>query len=199
MIQSAVNGISTDAISAFTATTRVENFTQAFGISACEAIAIFVAQNQGAKQYRRANRGFLQGFAITTAIGLGFSLLLGFFAQPMVSLFLGDDLQSIPLGVSYLQLMAWFYFLSFIGHSYVGHYRGIGRMNITFFGTTLQIVVRVIGTYLLVGAMGLDAVALSTGLGWVVIVLFHSTVYLLERRGIGYHLPSEDGPPPKQV
>lgn len=89
MIQSAVNGISTDAISAFTATTRVENFTQAFGISACEAIAIFVAQNQGAKQYRRANRGFLQGFAITTAIGLGFSLLLGFFARPMVSLFLG--------------------------------------------------------------------------------------------------------------
>ena len=72
-------------------------------------------------------------------------------------------------------------------------------MNITFFGTTLQIVVRVIGTYLLVGAMGLDAVALSTGLGWVVIVLFHSTVYLLERRGIGYHLPSEDGPPPKQA
>lgn len=199
MIQSAVNGISTDAISAFTATTRVENFSQAFGISACEAIAIFVAQNQGAKQYQRANRGFLQGFAITTAIGVGFSVLLGLFPTPMVALFLGDDPQSIPLGVSYLQLMAWFYFLSFIGHSYVGHYRGIGRMNITFFGTTLQIVVRVIGTYLLVGAMGLDAVALSTGLGWVVIVLFHSTVYLLERRGIGYHLPSEDGPPPKQA
>lgn len=198
MIQSAVNSISTDAISAFTATTRVENFTQAFGISACEAIAIFVAQNQGAKQYRRANRVFLRGFAITTAIGVGFSVLLGLFARPMVALFLGDDLQSIPLGVSYLQLMAWFYFLSFIGHSYVGHYRGIGRMNITFFGTTLQIVVRVIGTYLLVGGMGLDAVALSTGLGWMVIVIFHSTVYLLERRGIGYHLPTEDGELPEQ-
>ena len=198
MIQSAVNGISTDAISAFTATTRVENFTQAFGISACEAIAIFVAQNQGAKQYRRANRGFLRGFTITTALGVGFSVLLGLFARPMVALFLGDDLQSIPLGVSYLRLMAWFYFLSFIGHSYVGHYRGIGRMNITFFGTTLQIIVRVIGTYLLVGALGLDAVALSTGLGWVVIVLFHTTVYLLERRGIGYHLPTEDGERPEQ-
>ena len=49
IVQSAVNGISTAAISAFTATTRVENFSQAFGISGCEAIAIFVAQNQGAK------------------------------------------------------------------------------------------------------------------------------------------------------
>ena len=54
MVQSAVNAIGTDAISAFTATTRIENFSQAFGISGCEAIAIFVAQNQGAKEYRRA-------------------------------------------------------------------------------------------------------------------------------------------------
>ena len=68
-------------------------------------------------------------------------------------------------------------------------------MNITFFGTTLQIVVRVIGTYLLVGAMGLDAVALSTGLGWVVIVLFHSTVIPCWSGGaLGYHLPAEDRP-----
>ncbi|MFR6187188.1 MAG: MATE family efflux transporter [Lawsonibacter sp.] len=49
MIQSAVNGLGTAAISAFTATTRVENFSQAFGISGCESIAIFVAQNQGQK------------------------------------------------------------------------------------------------------------------------------------------------------
>ena len=100
--------------------------------------------------------------------------------------------------MSYLQLMAWFYFLSFIGHSYVGHYRGIGRMNITFFGTTLQIVVRVIGTYLLVGAWVWTRWPCPRP-WWVVIVIFHSTVYLLERRGIGYHLPSEDGPPPKQA
>ena len=54
MIQSAVNGISlasTAPISAFTAATRVENFTQAFGISGCESIAIFVAQNQGAGKH----------------------------------------------------------------------------------------------------------------------------------------------------
>ena len=65
-------------------------------------------------------------------------------------------------------------------------------MNVTFIGTTLQIAVRVIGTYLLVDLLGLNAVALSTGLGWVVISLFHTTVFLLERMGIGYKLPTED-------
>lgn len=49
IVQSAVNGISTAAISAFTATTRVENFSQAFGISGCEAIAILWPRTRGQK------------------------------------------------------------------------------------------------------------------------------------------------------
>ena len=192
MVQSAVNGISTSAISAFTATTRIENFSQAFGISGCEAIAIFVAQNQGAKKYRRALNGFLRGGAIVVGIGLLFSLLLALAGGPLAAPFLNGETESISLAASYLHWMGMFYFLSFIGHAYVGHYRGIGRMNVTFWGTTLQIIVRVVFTYALVGTLGLNAVALSTGLGWVVIVLFHSTVFLLECRGIGYHLPKED-------
>ena len=186
IVQSAVNGISTAAISAFTATTRVENFSQAFGISGCEAIAIFVAQNQGAKKHRR------DGAVMVVGIGVVFSLLLTFGGHALVTPFLDGDGESIALGASYLLWMGPFYFLSFIGHSYVGHYRGIGRMNVTFIGTTLQIAVRVIGTYALVGLLGLNAVALATGLGWVVIVLFHSTVFVLELKGIGYRLPTRD-------
>lgn len=186
MVQSAVNGISTAAIAAFTATTRVENFTQAFGISGCESIAIFVAQNQGAGEERRAKEGFLRGLAIITSIGLVFSVLLHFFGGLLVLPFLTNSgAESVGLGASYLRLMGWFYYLSFIGHSFVGHFRGTGRMSVTFWGTTLQILVRVLGTYLLVGFWRLDAVALSTGLGWVVIVLFQVFVYWLERRGIG--------------
>ena len=77
MIQSAVNGLGTAAISAFTATTRVENFSQAFGISGCESIRHFVAQNQGQK-YRRALSGFLRGSVMVVGIGFLFSLLLFF-------------------------------------------------------------------------------------------------------------------------
>lgn len=192
MIQSAVNGLGTAVISAFTATTRVENFSQAFGISGCESIAIFVAQNQGAKKYRRALSGFLRGSVMVVGIGFLFSLLLFFGGGQLVLPFLDGEAESAALGASYLRLMGCFYFLSFMGHSYVGHYRGIGRMNITFWGTTLQIAVRVVLTYALAGAMGLDAVALATGLGWVAIVLFHSTVFLLELKGIGFRLPTRD-------
>lgn len=191
MVQSAVNGIGTTAISAFTATTRIENFSQAFGISGCEAIAIFVAQNQGAGKYRRATQGFYRGGAIVVGIGVLFSFLLSLGGHILVLPFLNGEPDAIVLGASYLRWMGLFYFLSFIGHVYVGHYRGIGRMNITFWGTTIQIAVRVVCTYLLVNSMGLDAVAFATGLGWLVIVLFHSTVYYLERKRIGYPIQQE--------
>ena len=184
MIQGAVNGISavsTAAISAFTAAGRVENFTQAFGLSGCEAMAIFIAQNHGAGEDRRALRGFLMGSAVTVGIGVFFSAAMGIFAQPLAHLFLGGGEGMAPC-ISYLRLISWFYLLSFFGNSFVGWFRGTGRMNITFFGTTLQIVIRVIGTYLLVDTMGLDAVALATGLGWMAIVLFQTTLFLRQIR-----------------
>ena len=114
---------------------------------------------------------------MVVGIGFLFSLLLFFGGGQLVLPFLDGEAESAALGASYLRLMGCFYFLSFMGHSYVGHYRGIGRMNITFWGTTLQIAVRVVLTYALAGAMGLDAVALATGLGWVLVVSFHSLMY----------------------
>lgn len=187
IIQSAVNGISlirTAPISAFTAATRLDNFLQAFGISGCEAVAIFVAQNKGTGKQERTLQGFRRGAVMIIAAGLAFSALMLLAPRPMSALFLGWTGDSTQLCIEYLQIMGWFYFLCFVGHAFVGWYRGVGRMSITFVGTTLQIVLRVIGTYLLVDAMGLNAVALSTGLGWVAVVLFHGSVFLLWLRGI---------------
>ena len=184
LIQSAVNGISTAAISAFTATNRIENFIQAFGLSASEALAIFVAQNHGAGQHKRALTGFLRGMAITIGVGVFFSAGMGVFAVPLSRIFLEGDPEAAALCVSFLQLISWFYLLSFFGNSFVGWFRGCGRMNITFWGTTMQISVRVAGTYLLSSSMGLDSVALSTGLGWSLIVSYQFLVFFLERKGI---------------
>ena len=184
LIQGAVNGIGTAAIAAFSATNRVENFVQAFGISSSEALAIFVAQNCGADQPKRATTGFLQGLSFTVAIGVFFSAGMGIFARPLSDLFLSGDPQAAALCISFLQLISWFYLLSFFGNSFTGWFRGRGQMKITFWGTTVQISIRTAGTYLLVSAMGLNSVALSTGLGWIFIVIFQTTLFLRDRRRI---------------
>ncbi len=75
-----------------------------------------------------------------------------------------------------------FYFLTFWGNHVVGWFRAVGRMDVTFWGTTIQIIIRVILSYLMVDAMGLSAVALATGIGWIVIISSHTVIFLLERR-----------------
>jgi len=184
LIQGAVNGISTAAIAAFTAANRVENFVQAFGISASETLAIFIAQNFGANRRNRAVTGFLQGMVITVTIGVFFSAGTVIFAAPLSDLFLRGEPAAAALCTSFLRLIGGFYLLSFFGNTFVGWFRGCGRMNITFWGTTMQISIRAAGTYLLVSAMGLNSVALSTGIGWFAIVLFQTVLFLRDYRSI---------------
>ena len=186
MIQGAVNGISLTSsapISAFTAATRLENFAQAFGISGCESVAIFIAQNKGAKQEKRMLRGFARGTAMIAGTGITLALIMNLAAAPLSAIFLGWNNEPAALCISYMKAISWFYLLSFIGHSFVAWYRGNGRMNVTFWCTTTQIAVRVVFTYLLVKSMGLDAVAVATGIGWVVIVVMQIIIFRLERTG----------------
>lgn len=184
MIQSAVNGISITSsapISAFTAANRVENFGQAFGLTGADTIAIFVAQNHGADQYYRARQGFFRGAAVTVGIGAIFTSGMGLFSNQIAYIFLENG-AGAELCASYLRLFSCFFLLSYFGNSFVGWFRGSGRMNITFWGTSIQIIVRVAGTYLLVDTMGLNSVALSTGLGWLLLIMFQVGVFLLERK-----------------
>ena len=182
LIQSAVNGLGTAAISAFTAVTRVENFVQGIAVSGAEAVGIFVAQNKGAGNLKRGLRGFLEATVIQIVLGFCATALMLLRPELLLTPFLPGGGESMVHGVNYLLHIGGFYFLSFWGNHVSGWFRAVGRMNVTFWGTTVQIVIRVILSYLLVDSMGLSAVGLATGIGWIVIICSHTTIFLLERR-----------------
>ena len=85
-------------------------------------------------------------------------------------------------GSSYLTLIALFYLLCFTGNTFLGYYRGIGKVLVPIGGTLLQMTVRCTFSYLLIGSWGLPAVAAATAAGWVVIVLYQVVVYHQLRR-----------------
>ena len=182
LIQGAVNGLGTASITAFTAVTRVENFVQAIPLSGCEAVSIFVAQNKGAGDLKRGLQGFFRWGVFQIPQGFVATALMLTVPQILLMPFLSGAGESMVIGVSYLHWIGGFFFLCFIGNHFVGWFRGVGRMNITFWGTTIQIVIRVILSYLLVGRIGLGAVGLATGIGWIVIVCFQIVIFMLERR-----------------
>lgn len=183
LVQGAVNLLGTASIAAYTATGRIEGFSLAVGESSSDAISVFVAQNMGAGDRKRALKGFLTGLTSLVCLSFFISTLLYITAKPGVALFVGEgQREAVTQGVEYMRYLAFFYVFSYIGSCYVGFYRGTGRINVPFIGTTIQISVRVILSYLLAPVMGLKAVSLATGLGWMAIVTFQTVLFRFIRK-----------------
>ena len=156
---------------------------QLVGDSGAEAIAIFVAQNTGAGQEKRAEKGFSAGIRMMAVLCLCVCTAMFYFAPSLISFFLGGGGQEeIPQGVTYLRIVSCFYLFCFLGASFVGYFRGIGRVNLPVLGTSLHIAIRVALSYLLITRLQLGAVAIATGAGWIVVVCLHSFFFYKIRK-----------------
>lgn len=179
-VQGAVNSLGTTSIAAYTAAERIESITNAIGSSGAEALSIYSAHKTGAGDPMLARRGFKVALFLLGLLGVVSSGAMFFFARPCVAMFMGSKgftPVSLQEGIGYLLAMSTFYILSFVGNAFVGYFRGSGKINIPFIGTTLQITLRVIFSYLLASSLGLNAVAVATGIGWASIVAFQVCVY----------------------
>ena len=175
LVQGTVNALGTDAIAAYTAATRIEGFANSFGDSGSSAMSVFIGQNTGAKNYDRVKQGFGTGEKLLAALGLFMSLLMILFAVPTLKLVLpADSAGGMAHAVGYLRLVACFYLFNFLGSGLSGYFHGRGRVNLPVMGTTLHISMRVILSFFLAPKMGLEAVALATGIGWVCVVSFRT-------------------------
>lgn len=173
VVQGAVNLLGTPGIAAYTATMRVEGFANSIGTSMGSALSVFISQNHGAGNGRREWDGFRQGMIQALSVGAVLSALMYIAARPGVELFLaGDEALAVSEGVAYLRQIALFYLLCFTGNTFVGLFRGVGRMHVLVIGTTLHITVRALLSHLLVGRLGLRAVAIATGVGWILLFTY---------------------------
>lgn len=187
LIQGQVNALGVEAIAAFNAVTRVDDFAFTPEQSIASAITTYLAQNRGAGQLRRIR----QGFAVGLRLELGYWLLVGtltwFFRKPVVSLFVtGPGAEAvIALGSGYLGYMAVFYGLPALTNGFQGFYRGMGKMTTTLIGTCLQAGLRAAGAALLAPRMGLPGIAWSCAFGWCVMLLFEVPYYFYTCRKRG--------------
>lgn len=111
-------------------------------------------------------------------LGAELSGIMVITAGGAMGLMLGNNTQTaLHLGIQYIAGISVFYALCHIGNAFVGYYRGVGMVNVPVIGTVLHISICVILSYLLVPHMGLLAVAVATGIGWIAVVLFQSVLY----------------------
>ena len=177
LVQGVVNTGGTDAIAAYTAGTRIEAFANSFETSMATSLSILVAQNAGAGRRDRVEQSFRCGVVWLLGLGTLSGVLMLTAGAPAIGLVLGSSSgAAFTQAVHYLRLVALFYPACFLGGSFVGYFSGRSAVQWPFAGTTLHITLRVILTALLASRLGLNAVALATGLGWVVACGFWSVI-----------------------
>ncbi len=125
VVQSSINSFGVDSIAAWAIAGKLDfliwNISSAFSFS----VSTFVAQNIGAKQYKRTRSGVRAGMTMAIAIILVISILLYFFSKYLAR-FLVTDSAVIALNTMVIRFFAPFYFVYVICTVLSGALRGTG-------------------------------------------------------------------------
>ena len=126
MVQTNINSFGADAMAGCGSYSKIEGF--AFLPITCFAMALatFVSQNLGAKQYDRVKRGSRFGIATSVILAELVGVLIWLCAPFLIALF-NSDPDVCAFGIRQARTEALFYCLLAMSHCFAGIFRGAGR------------------------------------------------------------------------
>ncbi|WP_027624021.1 MATE family efflux transporter [Clostridium lundense] len=173
LVQGVVNPFGTNAIAAYNSVTRVDAFMLSPADAFAASVATYSAQNKGAGKWNRIIEGFKKSNIIMTAYSVVTSFIVFLGAEGIMKLFVpGSETEVISIGISYLKLMSIFYVLSGFCNIFQGLFRGVGKLRITLNATFMQIVVRVVLSYMLAPYVGILSVCYAIAVGWILMIIY---------------------------
>ena len=180
MVQGLVNSFGTVVMAAFAAAVKIDSFAympvQEFG----NAFSTFIAQNFGARKGDRIRRGVRSAFLITIVFSLIISLLVFFFAKPLMLIFVRpDEAEILLIGTEYLRIEGAFYLGIGILFLLYGYYRAIRMPGMSVVLTILSLGTRVVLSYWLasIPSIGVTGIWWSIPIGWFLADLAGITYY----------------------
>ncbi len=167
MVQSLVNSFGIATMAAFTAGVKIDAFAYSPAQDFANGFATFVAQNAGAGQKDRVRRGFQEASELSLGFCLVISILVFFFARPLLTLFIDPSEEAVlQIGIGYLRTEGLFY--AGIGMLFLLYatYRGLERAGMSIVLTVISLGLRVLISYALAPALGVGVIWLSIPIGW---------------------------------
>ena len=186
VIQSSVNSFGSLVMAGNTAAAQLEGFAYTAMNSVYHAALTFVGQNMGAKKYHMINKVVFRCFIVVMVIGLGVGTLMFSFAEPLLKIYLPNDPDAIPYGITRLTYLIIPYFLCGTMEVMVGGQRGMG-MSIIPMVTSLvgSCLLRVIWVMTIFAAFrSLPVLYLSYPISWFLTTAAHTFFYFRHLGGI---------------
>ena len=85
--------------------------------------------------------------------------------------------------------MTFLYILPGFTNGEQSYFRGLGKLNIVFLSSFVQIIFRVIAAYILIPLYGINGAALCTLVGWIAMLSFETPIlinYWIKNKGLNH-------------
>ena len=172
-VQAIVNTMGVNAMAAFTAASRIDDFAYTPQQNIGHAMTTFMAQNEGAGKKDRVKDGYRCGMRIEVVYALGLMAVCLIFAEPIIQLFVTDP-EVVDLGVRFLRTISLFYLMPAATNGIQGFFRGMGDLKVTLNSSMLNMGGRVAAAalFVLVLKMDIEALPFSYAVGWLLMLLY---------------------------
>lgn len=190
VLQSVINGFGFLFVAGFTATNKLYGVLETAAISYGYAITTYVAQNRGAGDIRRIQRGMRSGIVMAFATSLLISGTMFLWGKNMLSMFISAEKsqaeQVLQIAHHYLMIMSVFLLILYALHVYRCALQGLGDTIIPMVSGIAEFVMRVSAAVLLPGLLGQEGIFYAEILAWtgacvILVGAYYRRMYLLRR------------------
>lgn len=169
MIQGKINFFGSDATAGYAAAIKLNNMIITTFTALGNGMSNFTAQNIGAGKKTRIKEGVKAGLKLVFIICAVVVTVYMIFAGKLVNLFMDEEgTKALEIGVSFLRIVAPFYFVISIKLVCDGVLRGVGAMKQFMVATFTDLILRVVLAYVLSSQWGTTGIWSAWPIGWIV-------------------------------
>ena len=167
MVSGLVNSFGVSVMAGFNTAVKIDTIaympSQDFG----NAFSTFIAQNTGANNKERVEKGLKTSMLISTLFNIVMSIFIFVSAKNLMMMFVNvKEIEVIRIGVEYLRIEGTCYIGIGILFLWYGYYRGIGKAHMSVVLTIISLGTRVLFAYVLSSYIGVIGIWISIPLGW---------------------------------
>lgn len=178
LVQGTITNLGDQVITGYNMGMRAEQFIFCFSQGYAAAMVVCLSQNFGQGNNKRIQQFFYTTLKVGAVMGVITVSLVRLFRYQIIGIFSSNP-AVIEAGVQYTGLMSFFYFFPFFGEAIQGLFRGLGRIRLTMIASLLQVIIRVILSYLLVPTIGIPGICISVVTGWILLNVIEGTYSII--------------------
>lgn len=193
VIQSVCNTFGSDVIAAITAALRIEQIATLPMVSFGVALASFVAQNFGAKKFRRIRTGVIHTSILSIVLSILMAIVMRFWGVDIIKEFIGSATPKIiDIAHQYLMISTFFYiFLSQI-FIYRNALQGMGEAIFPLMASIAELLMRAFAAIYLAIKFGYIGIFYSGPIAWISACIVLSFGYFRSIKPIVYKIKEQN-------